>query len=439
MSEFVQNASFYVEGKEIEIFKSNALIEGAFDLSPAEHDLMTLAVNKLFSQGVGGKQVFISAKEFAVANKIHEKYAYEVLRETAKKLHSRKLKVQIYEDDLKKLAGEQDFYSIARPKGSHRKAIMETYWVQAVVYQENSGFIYLMLSDVVAYLIQKTGEAYTKYPYEKTIKLNSFHTKKGYELCCKWANSKPPHGKKYPQVTMVVDEWKDFFGCTNKYKAVNDFKRYVLMPVIKEINQQGEFELTLEQEKIGKIITHFTLIINDKRTKASKIDKMISDSRDPNTLDILHGLTDKELVIVRQKVADYIAHLESKGEPVNDFHRKNIENKAIAERWGLDEYYEQLQKAENERLARKEQAERERQEELAKKAERERQESENKAFIAYFESLPQGEQNRIIGEVGEMIRQSYPVYQSIFEKNKTESNAHKNQMLRSLFKQVMGV
>ena len=56
MSEFVQSASFYVEGKEIEIFKSNALVEGAFDLSPAEHDLMTLAINKLFSQGIGGKR-----------------------------------------------------------------------------------------------------------------------------------------------------------------------------------------------------------------------------------------------------------------------------------------------------------------------------------------------------------------------------------------------
>ncbi|WP_194162202.1 hypothetical protein [Moraxella catarrhalis] len=44
---------------------------------------------------------------------------------------------------------------------------------------------------------------------------------------------------------------------------------------------------------------------------------------------------------------------------MNDFHRKNIEQKAIADRWGLDEHYEQLQKAENERLARKEQAERE--------------------------------------------------------------------------------
>ena len=86
MSEFVAKPNFYVEGKEIVISKSNALIEGAYELSPAEHDLLTLAINKLHSQRTGGKQVFITAKEFATANGINENYAYEVLKDTAQRL-----------------------------------------------------------------------------------------------------------------------------------------------------------------------------------------------------------------------------------------------------------------------------------------------------------------------------------------------------------------
>ena len=321
MSDFVQNASFYVEGNEIEIFKSNALVEGAYDLSPAEHDLMTLAINKLFGQGIGGKQVFISAKEFAVANKINENYAYEVLAETAKRLQKRTFKTKIYKDGLKILAGDKDPYSVARPKeGDYELLDLQANWVQAVAYQEKSGFIYLMFSDVLAYLIQKTGESYTRYPYEKTIDLKRFHTKRLYELCCKRAGAKPPKGQKYPSVTMMVDEWRDFFGCTGKYEKVAEFKRWVIAPTIKEINEQGEFELILDQEKLGKIITHLTLTINDKRPHPIE-----NKERDANTVDMFDNLTDKEREIVAQKnsYADSINASEQ--------HRKNLINKALSE------------------------------------------------------------------------------------------------------------
>lgn len=331
-----------------------SIIEEAFDLSPAEHDLMTLVVNELFSQSVGGKQVFISAKEFAIANKISEKYAYAVLNETADRLQSRKIKTKVYKDALKVLVGGEDPYSIARPKGTYKLLDLHANWVQAVGYQKKSGFIYFMFSHVVVYLIQKTGETYTKYPYEKTIDLKRFHTKRLYKFCCKRADLKPPQGKKYPQAKMVVGKWRDFFGCADKHDKIAEFKRRVLEPVIKEINEQGEFELTLEQEKAGKIITYFTLVINDKRKKADPLAEALSPSkdRDSHTPDILHGLTDKEVEVVHQKVADYIAHLESKGEEINEFRRKNIKNKAIDECWGLDEYYAELQEAENVRRER---------------------------------------------------------------------------------------
>lgn len=123
-------------------------------MSPAEHDLMTLAINKLFSQGIGGKQVLFRQKSF---NQINANYAYEVLAETATKLHKRKFKTKIYKDDLKRLAGDEDPYSIARPKGKHELMDLHASWVQAVAYHKETGFIALMFSDVLAYLIQKTG------------------------------------------------------------------------------------------------------------------------------------------------------------------------------------------------------------------------------------------------------------------------------------------
>ena len=182
-----------------------------------------------------------------------------------------------------------------------------------------------------------------------------------------------------------LDYLINMFGLSDKYGKIAEFKRWVIEPAIKGVNKQRDFELTLEQQKLGKTITHLIVKIKDKRPNKAQIE---SKDKDPNIPSILHGLTDKELAIVRQKVADYIAHLESKGELVNDFHRKNIEQKAIADRWGLDEHYEQLQKAKNERLARKAEQDRERQAKLAERAKKECQEAENRAFIEYFESLP---------------------------------------------------
>ena len=99
MSEFVSNPIFYIENtKDIPISKSNTLIEAGFDLTLAEHDLMTLAINKLHKQGTGNHQVFITAQELAVANKISESHAYQQLKVTADKLMERHLKFPLYID-----------------------------------------------------------------------------------------------------------------------------------------------------------------------------------------------------------------------------------------------------------------------------------------------------------------------------------------------------
>lgn len=311
-----------------------------------------------------------------------------------------------------------------KPKhGNYAKMKLHIKLVDRVGYSEEGSFVYFRFSDDVMYLIDNSEIDYTAYPYDKTIDMNITPMKRMYEMACKWA--------KVGTCKKSVDDWRHFFGLVDKYEKIAEFKRWVIEPAIKGVNKQGEFELTLEQQKLGKTITHLIVKIKDKRPNQAQIE---SKDKDPNIPSILHGLTDKELAIVHQKVADYIVHLESKGELVNDFHRKNIEQKAIADRWGLDEHYEQLQKAENERLARKEQAEREKQAKLAEQAEKQRQEAENAEFIAYFERLPQDEQTRIIDEVQKLIN---PVMQSIFDKDTVSNTAYKNPMVRHYFRQVI--
>lgn len=203
---------------------------------------------------------------------------------------------------------------------------------------------------------------------------------------------------------------------------------------INQINEFTDITASYEQIKDGRKITGFKFSYKDK-IKAPKALPNKTE-RDPATVDIFDGFTDLERQTIQQRIDEHIERLETKGETVGEYWRENITKKAIADRWGLDEYYEQLQTAENERLARKEQAERERQADLAKQAEKQRQEAENRAFIEHFESLPQDEQALIIDEVGRTIE---PFYKQFFDKSVKNGSSHKDLMYREVFKQVMGV
>lgn len=300
-----------------------------------------------------------------------------------------------------------------------------TRFVSHIGYLGGQGAVEFVLTEQARMHILNLTKNFTWYEIRQLSQLSKYSIRL-YELLCQYRST----GK----LIIGLDDLREKLGLlSNEYEYLGNFKARVLDFAIDEILKFTDIEkLGYEQEKQGRTIVGFKFSFRFKTKEKSKI----LDQKDPDTIDILHGLTDKELVIVRQKVADYIAHLENKGEPVNDFHKKNIEQKAIADRWGLDEYYEQLQTAENERLARKEQAERERQADLAKQAEKQRQEAENRAFIEHFESLPQDEQALIIDEVGQAIE---PFYKQFFDKSVKNGSSHKDLMYREVFKRVMGV
>lgn len=278
-NQFVSNPIFYTDDKkDILISKSNTLIEAGFDLTLAEHDLMTLAINKLHRQGTGNHEVFITAKEFAVANKISESHAYQQLKSTADKLMERKIKFPLYVDSDKKIKGEPNCVGVLPPKhGRFQVANAQYNWLQGVAYAEDQGFIYLHFSDPLKFLIDKTGDAYTNYNYSKTIDMTSTNAKRLYELACKWKDL----GK---TKMMYIDEWKDFFGVLDRYEKVFEFKRWVLLPAIESVNSQGEFTLTLKQQKIGRVITHFQILIKkntiENPTKCTKTIDMFDKPRD---------------------------------------------------------------------------------------------------------------------------------------------------------------
>ena len=297
MDEFVSNSIFYTETtKDISISKSNTLIEAGFDLTLAEHDLMTLAINKLHKQATGNHEVFITAQEFAVANKISESHAYQQLKATADKLMERHLKFPLYIDLDKKQNKEPNAVCVVPPKhGRYETVPTKHNWLQSVGYMESNGFIYLLFTDPIRFLIDKTGDSYTTYNFTNTIEMTTFGGKRLYEMVCKWKDL----GK---TKMMYIDEWKDFFGVSSKYEKVFEFKRWVLLPAIAEVNSQGDFRISLKQEKVGRSITHFQILI--KKLKTEKTKEKTNPSRDPNTADLFTKMTDAQRHLFAKKMSE---------------------------------------------------------------------------------------------------------------------------------------
>ncbi len=297
MDEFVSNPIFYTEAtKDISISKSNTLIEAGFDLTLAEHDLMTLAINKLHKQATGNHEVFITAQEFAVANKISESHAYQQLKATADKLMERHLKFPLYIDLDKKQNKEPNAVCVVPPKhGRYETVPTKHNWLQSVGYMESNGFIYLLFTDPIRFLIDKTGDSYTTYNFTNTIEMTTFGGKRLYEMVCKWKDL----GK---TKMMYIDEWKDFFGVSSKYEKVFEFKRWVLLPAIAEVNSQGDFRISLKQEKVGRSITHFQILI--KKLKTEKTKEKTNPSRDPNTADLFTKMTDAQRHLFAKKMSE---------------------------------------------------------------------------------------------------------------------------------------
>ena len=286
-------SNFYCKGSDtIMITKSNTLVEAGYDLTMAEHDLMTLAINKIHKQQTGSKQVMITAKEFAAANQVSDIYAYKTLKDTAQTLGEKKLKFTLYRDLSIISDKEDDKLSVLKPPHNNFTTLRAEYnWLQGISYQDQQGYLLLHFSDPLAFLIEHTGKAYTKYDYVKTVAFTGASSKRIYELITKWQ-------KLGSTPEMSVFEWKDLFGVADKYPKVAEFRRRILDPAIEQINQQGDFKLEIVPIKAGRNITHFRIDIKVKR----KLDT--AEANSDNAKKTLHLLTVSQANTFATKLAN---------------------------------------------------------------------------------------------------------------------------------------
>jgi len=227
------------------VVKDNRLINACYNLSFPELRIINLAIAK---KGVFDNEhgfMAISAEDYSKAFNVHKNTAYEALEEVV---------VSLFE--------KQFSYKIGQVEYTSR-------WIQSIGRNTDNGKIHLKFSDDVLKLINNLSSNFTKYQFKRISNLNSGYAIRLYEIVSKWRSI-----KKTPLIS--IDDLKYYFGITSEYSRLEAFKRRILEPALKEINEKTDLTISYEQKKKGRVVAGFVFFIDIK---------IETQERDPNTVD----------------------------------------------------------------------------------------------------------------------------------------------------------
>ena len=266
------------------VVKNNSLINASYNLETTEQRLIMLAIMSARDTGQGitaDSKLEIHASDYANQFNVTNETAYEVLKSAVNNLFERK------------------FSYIAEYKKTGKTGIVRSRWVSRVFYVDTLAILEITFAPDVVPLITRLEEHFTSYQLKQVSQLTSKYAIRLYELLIAWREV-----GKTPQIELA--EFRNRVGVEdNEYQRMELFKRRVLEPSIKQINEHTDITVTYEQHKKGRAISGFSF-----RFKQKPQPKKLESKRDPNTADIFTKMTDAQRHLFGHKLA-HDARVES--------------------------------------------------------------------------------------------------------------------------------
>lgn len=253
--------------------KDNALIDASFNLSLVEQRLMLLAIVEAreLDKLTPDTPIEVKATAYRDQYKTDESNAYSQLADATKQLFNRQFSY------IDKYKGE-DCITVAR-------------WVNRASYLNDRGTVVLYMSSEVISMISRLQANFTQYLLEQVSDFKSKYSIRLYELLIKYRDIGVSN-------KFEIGELRSKLGLENtEYKAMCDFKGYVLDKAIKEISDKADIQIKYEQFKEGRKVSHILFKLGKKKEKKPKA------SRDKNTVDLFNGMTDKQIIMFADKLS----------------------------------------------------------------------------------------------------------------------------------------
>ena len=218
---------------DLQIVKSNHIIEASYRLSVAEQRVILSAISQVRRDKPVTDEVLysVTAAEIAQLCGTDPNTAYRDLQNAAERLQTRRVSLIL----------EPDGVTIR----SKRRRV--TCWVQTVDYIDQEGRIEMRFGkDILPYLTGLQRE-FTRYALSDVAKMTSAYGIRLYELLAQW-----PEGHR----EVALDDLRRWLQLEDRYPSIKDLKRRVLDPAVEQINEHSPLKLTWSQRKTGRKVTH---------------------------------------------------------------------------------------------------------------------------------------------------------------------------------------
>lgn len=221
----------------------NTLISASHGLNLGEKRLISIAISKINPQAdsLPERPIRISALGFAQQYGLETQTAYEQLRNAQETLFRR-------------------YITHIEHRGPNGKKtyVQKMRWVSSIGYEQGGGEISVRFSPEVAQFLIQLRKHFTSYQLHQTSTLRSvyawrlFENLKRFESTGVWR--------------VEVDKFHALMETPKSYqRSFGEVRRWVLDPVISELQEKSGLDVTLETEKKGRKIVMLTFKFKQKQ------------------------------------------------------------------------------------------------------------------------------------------------------------------------------
>lgn len=223
------------------IVKSNRLIEASYHLSLTEQRLILMAITEARLNGKGCNAedyLSIRASDFAEVFDLSLQNAYQSLQDAVNTLFQRF--VVLHDIDVE--------------TGKPQK--LNIRWVSGVAYVEGAATVKIRFSPDILPLITRLESEFTSYKLLSVSKMTSAYAIRLYELLLQWKNMGTRE--------VEIDWLKKTLEVEGEYDRLANFKQWVINVAVSQINEHSDLNVSYEQRKQGRTVTHLIFIFSPK-------------------------------------------------------------------------------------------------------------------------------------------------------------------------------